>query len=163
MGINNIVNKREDGTGVKTLKEFDYKIPSTIDGACEAISSILQMLKGVYTNLNEDSLFELRVVLNELFLNAVKHGNKHDSSKLIKASVGITFDDYVYIIVEDEGEGCDYEYILSHSDQNDQEALGFNDMKETGRGVLIVSSPCDSIRYNKKGNKIIVLKKVYTH
>ena len=59
--------------------------------------------------------FELKVILNELILNAIKHGNKNEFSKKVKISVSISKSGYVFFLIEDEGEGYDYKCKLMNN------------------------------------------------
>jgi serine/threonine-protein kinase RsbW len=99
-------------------------------------------------------LFEIKVVLDELLQNAIIHGNNKDSSKQVKIRTGIN-NSHVYFIVEDEGEGFESNCI-----GQSESILDICDLKESGRGILIVKSLCDSVKFNSRGNKIVVLKRL---
>jgi serine/threonine-protein kinase RsbW len=111
-----------------------------------------------YGQLNDCVEFELKVILNELIINAIKHGNNSDVSKKVKTSITISKSGFVFIIIEDEGEGYDYKCRVRNKDIAVNE--DFCDLKETGRGIVIVSNLCDKIKFNKKGNKVIVMKRL---
>jgi serine/threonine-protein kinase RsbW len=98
------------------------------------------------------------VILNELILNAIKHGNRNELSKKVKISVSILKRGYILFLIEDEGEGYDYNCKLKKNVIVELEDC--YELKETGRGIHIVSNLCDKIKYNKKGNKVIALKKI---
>lgn len=146
---------------MKTLKSYKNKIPSDINIACITAKEIIDFFQNSISSLSECNIFELKVILNELIINAVKHGNKCDPFKFVNINAGICPRNYVYMIVEDQGDGYDYETLMSCSNEglNHEECLF--DLKESGRGILIVRSLSDNIRFNKKGNKIIVLKKIH--
>jgi len=112
--------------------------------------------------LNECDLFEVKVILNELILNAIKHGNKEDDKKFIKICAGLKNQRDLFIVIEDSGEGYDYNDVLAIPvcTGSEQEIC---DLKETGRGLLIVKNLCDKIKFNKKGNKVIVVKSIGTN
>lgn len=109
--------------------------------------------------MDECQLFELKVILNELIINAVRHGNQEEGSKQVKVSAGITEDKCAFLIVEDQGEGHAHKCMPDTSLFTDIDIDACN-LKESGRGILIVSSLCDRVRYNHKGNKVIVYKKL---
>jgi serine/threonine-protein kinase RsbW len=144
---------------LETVKVYNGDIPSSIDGVCGLINDTLEYLKDVCTHLNEDILFEMRVILNELMLNAVKHGNNGDAEKHVKLTAGISGDRCIFFVVEDDGEGYDYRSIMSDEQNVKADNKLFN-MKETGRGILIVRNLCERICFNEKGNKIVVLKRL---
>lgn len=145
---------------MKTLKLYKNSIPSDTVVACDTAQKIVEFFQSNMNSICQCSLFEIKVILNELMINAVKHGNKCDPEKIVNINAGICPDNYVYVMVEDEGEGYDQqETTLCDSDGID----AFNslcDLKETGRGILIVKTLSDSVRYNRKGNKVIILKKI---
>ena len=99
-------------------------------------------------------MFEIKVILNELLQNAIRHGNKEDSSKEVKIRAGID-NSFVYFIIEDEGKGFDI-----NCNGQSESFMDICDLKENGRGILIVKNLCDRVKYNSKGNKIVVLKMI---
>jgi serine/threonine-protein kinase RsbW len=62
-------------------------------------------------DLEDSILFELRVVLSEMLVNAIRHGNREDENKTVKIRAGIVDDGNLFIIVEDEGSGYDFKNI----------------------------------------------------
>ncbi len=138
---------------------YDSKIPSDIRYIEPTVTEIIccfQKDKGVP---DEDDLFELKVMLNDLLINAISHGNKGEVNKYVKISAGLTKRRYAFIQVEDEGEGYDYKAVLMQN-KISIEAKSMCDIMENGRGMLIISNLCDKIKYNKKGNKIQIYKKL---
>lgn len=143
----------------KIIKTYDGSIVSKINCVGTAVKEILYNIRSKYGPLEECIQFELTVVLNELVLNAVKHGNKEDESKKVRISAGITENDFACLIVEDEGCGFDYGCICKSS----ADCTGIDDIcsaMESGRGILIVKNLCDQFKVNNKGNKIVVLKRL---
>ena len=139
---------------MKVLKLCDLIIASELCNIRNSINNIVDFIIECHGLLREDALFEIKVVLDELIQNAIIHGNKLDSSKQIKIRIGIS-NSYVYFIIEDEGEG-----FKSNCIGQSESFLDICDLKESGRGILIVKSLCDSVKYNSKGNKIVVLKRL---
>lgn len=144
---------------MKTIKAYHAQIPSDSRDLCSIVEDIILFIKEYIGVLPEDYLFEVKVILNELIINAMKHGNKGDKNKLVNIITGLSEMDHIYIIIEDQGEGCDYEYFLNRrcclEDMSESCSL-----QETGRGIFIVKSLCDRLKFNKRGNKVIVLKKI---
>lgn len=139
---------------MKVVKLYDFSIKSELSNICNSINNIVDFIVERHGPLKDDILFEIKVILNELLLNAIIHGNKEDKSKLVKIRTGV-INNYVYFIIEDEGEGFD----VNSYNQLEEPSNAF-DMKESGRGILIVKKLCDKVKYNIKGNKIVVLKKL---
>lgn len=144
---------------LKILKTYSGIFPSSIDNVGIAVRDVIDNLKSSFGPLMDSTLFELTVVLNEIILNAIKHGNKGDERKQVKITCGITEDGFVCFIVEDEGCGYDYNLICSNNLENSRKG-DVCEIMESGRGMIIVKNLCDCVKVNNKGNKIVVLKKL---
>jgi len=90
-------------------------------------------------------LYLIRLGLHEALVNAVKHGNEFDSSKIIKVKRIITPHWWVWII-QDQGQGMN------------QDKRKFNLPKRidsvSGRGLFIINECFDDVRWSPKGNKL---------
>lgn len=139
------------------MKAFNCRIPANLNYVGPVVGDAMRHFQSVYGCIDEDTLFELRVILNELVLNAIKHGDKYDETKYVKVIAGICSHDRGYIIVEDDGEGYNYNCLLQKN-KDPLDLVDLCDMKETGRGIMIVNNLCDRVRFNKKGNRVIVVK-----
>jgi Anti-sigma regulatory factor (Ser/Thr protein kinase) len=144
---------------LKIVKTYDGVFPSSIDSVGVAVRDVINALVNNFGPLLDCTLFELTVILNEIVINAVKHGNKGDLNKFVKLSSGITEDGFVCFIVEDEGCGYDYNVTCINNYENSQPE-DICDIMESGRGMIIVKNLCDCVKVNSKGNKIVVLKKL---
>lgn len=81
-------------------------------------------------NYNEDFIFKIRLVLDELIINSYKHGNHKIYEKLIDIIIVID-EDYCMIKVKDEGDGIDY--------------TKYRDiLSDHGRGIQLVYSLADN-------------------
>jgi len=144
---------------LKTSQIFCKKIPSNINNIGSIVQSVIDYLHNIYGPLNECDLFEIKVILNELILNAIKHGNKEDDKKFVEIYAELKNQKDLFIVIEDSGEGYDYDDVLSIPACTDSKQ-DICELKETGRGMLIVKNLCDEIKFNKKGNKVIVVKSI---
>jgi len=88
----------------------------------------------------------------EAVVNAVEHGNECDESKQVHVTCRIGAD-AVVITVSDEGLGFDPAQVPDPT-------LPENILREHGRGLFLMRSLCDEIRYNAKGNEITIVKKL---
>ena len=90
-------------------------------------------------------LYLIRLGLHEALVNAVKHGNKFDSSKIIKVKRIVTPHWWVWII-QDQGQGMK------------EDKRKFNLPKKidsvSGRGLFIINECFDDVRWSPKGNKL---------
>ncbi len=144
---------------MKTNDTYSLTIPSNISSISSAFCGVKQYVNTAFGRVHEDELFDIRVILNELLINAIKHGNMYSAIKTVQIKAGKADKESLYFIIEDEGTG--FEYDIPNSTLLDE--IGFESedyLEENGRGMLIVEKLCDRIKYNKKGNKVVVLKKL---
>lgn len=152
-----IVTKK-GGIKVKTLKPYCCTIPSDLNCICSTVKHVLDYLHEAAGCIEESNEFEIKVILNELLINAIKHGNRQEVGKNIKLRAKVSKDDELSITIEDEGEGFDYCCQNSvHAATGDDNCF---ELDETGRGIFIVKNLCEKVRFNIKGNKIEILKKI---
>lgn len=142
---------------LKDLKLFERRIPSKINMAGNVAGDVIAFLKNIYGPIEDNVIFDLRIVLNELILNAIKHGNKEDASKQVIVTARLRDQCTALITVEDSGEG--YKYGCC-KDIEEIRKTDFVDLKETGRGMLIVNGLCDKVTFNCKGNRVEILKEL---
>lgn len=150
---------QRDGKALNKLKGFNCKVAGDIKNVRQVVHDVICHLQHIYGAIEECTLFELKVILNELVLNAIKHGIKEDAGKHVRIAAGLTRDGSAVLMVEDEGEGYDYRCIIDKN-KTAQDFINICDAKETGRGLLIVKNLCDRVRCNKKGNRIVVVKRL---
>ena len=93
----------------------------------------------------------LFIALDEAFVNAVKHGNRHDTQKLVRITADLSTKEARFTI-EDEGEGFD---VAEIPDPRDPENL----FKTSGRGVLLIYNIMDEVEYNERGNRLTMVKR----
>lgn len=94
---------------------------------------------------DQEKLFDIKVILNELVVNGAMHGNEEDLNK--KVCLKLILDrDSLKIIVKDEGRGVDFDTTLYDCTQK----------KCNGRGLLIVEALTDQLILND--NEVIAIK-----
>jgi serine/threonine-protein kinase RsbW len=98
----------------------------------------------------DDSIRKMKIILTELFANAIYHGNNEDHSK--KVTVGHSINKKkVVVSIMDEGQGFDPDAIPDPT-------LTENLIKDCGRGLFIARSYVDKIYFNEAGNRVTVVK-----
>jgi len=142
---------------LKSQDIYSTCVPSSINYIRTIVTEFLDNLENIYGQVDECILFELKVILNEVLVNAVKHGNKEDEKKQIKIKASISDEAVVNIVVEDEGNGYDYEAVCNCSKPfcEGEDPL---EISECGRGIMIIKSLCDNVKVSEKGNQIILAK-----
>ena len=120
------------------------------------------------------------MALREIIINAIEHGNlnisyeektraiitdkyfeilaeRQNDPKYKNRRVKILYKvdpEKVYFLITDMGEGFDYQKILMDSSKKaNEESL------QHGRGISMTKRIFDEIRFNPKGNRVILLKK----
>jgi len=140
-------------------KYFTSRFIANISNLKTAIDDALAYFDESFGAMDEATRLELRIILNELLVNAVKHGGKTDQSRYVKAVAGMASEDCAFLIIEDDGDGYDVEFLSKYRD-----IVAFNgnydDIRETGRGIYIVKSLCEDFMINEKGNKVVVIKRL---
>lgn len=139
---------------VQDLHEnIEFELPSAISLMHIVLEYLLKRVEKLGVVKSEQS--NLFVALDEAFVNAVKHGNKYDSNKLIRITAEVSKQEARFTI-EDEGEGFDVNNI---PDPLDPENL----FKPSGRGVLFIYNIMDEVKYNERGNRLTMVKKSDLH
>ena len=124
-------------------------IPSKLNAAQEAENKLLEeVAKHAYS---EESIFAIKLAVEEALNNAVKHGNGFDSNKTINLTFRVGPDEAV-VTVTDQGNGFDPEAL---ADPTAEENLH----KPTGRGIMLMRAYMDEVRFNERGNQVHMVKK----
>jgi len=101
-------------------------------------------------NVDKQVLFDMKLVTEEALVNAIKHGNGLDESKVVRVDIE-TDAEKIEISIEDQGEGFDYKKIPNPTKDENLE-------KTSGRGVFLIKQIMDEVRFNKPGNCITMIK-----
>ena len=118
-------------------------------------AAVVEVCKDILKKLREegfaqDDAFAVHLAFEEAFANAVKHGNKMDPQKKVTVSYLVTHD-RVEIKVTDEGEGFNPGGVPDPRH-------GRNLFKPNGRGVLLIYSYMDVVRYSNEGRTVHMIR-----
>ena len=130
-------------------EKIEFELPSDL-GLMNGILEYLQE-RVAKLGLIKPERSNLFVALDEAFVNAVKHGNKNDPSKLLKITAELSPKEAAFT-VEDEGEGFDIREIPDPCDPA-------NLFRTSGRGVLLIYNIMDEVEYNAQGNRVKMVKR----
>jgi len=119
--------------------------PSAVVDVCKEILSKLEQQK-----FDKDDIFAVHLTFEEAFLNAVKHGNKNDPAKKVKIDYSVT-SEKVEITITDEGAGFEPESV-------DDPRFGKGLYEPGGRGLLLMNSYMDVVKYNEEGNSVYMVR-----
>lgn len=99
---------------------------------------------------DRDTAFGIKLALEEALTNAIKHGNKLDTTKKVKLIARIS-PSRVEIIVEDEGPGFNRNGVPDP-------LLDENLEKCSGRGILLIESYMDRVLWSHQGRRLRMIK-----
>ena len=115
------------------------------------------------SKLDEESREDMRLAIEEIGRNAIEWGNRGDRSKKIRLSYCL-FPDRLVIKIEDEGEGFIPDDLadpsvdpVAHIQKRRQEGK-----RVGGYGIYIVKKVMDEVLYSKRGNSVIMTKRLAT-
>ena len=124
------------------------KIPAQPDLCAPLIAEVLAALER--HDWCTDDQFAIRMALEEAVMNAIKHGNESDPSKMVE--IEVAFDSSTFeATVADRGCGFDIDEV---PDPTADENLG----RTCGRGVMLMKEFVDKLEFNDCGNKVKMTK-----
>jgi len=132
-----------------THEKIEFELPSDLALMNGVLQYLLERVAKLGLIAPERS--NLFIALDEAFVNAVKHGNKNDPTKLVRIGAELSPKEACFTI-EDEGEGFDVETIPDPRDPA-------NLFKSSGRGVLLIYNIMDEVEYNAQGNRVKMVKR----
>ncbi|MFY9224547.1 MAG: ATP-binding protein [Blastocatellia bacterium] len=132
------------------LKEkIEFVIPSQIEWMHEVLAYLIE--RTAHLGIIQPSTSNIFVALDEAIANAIKHGNKSDPNKRIHIVAEITPQQASFTIT-DEGEGFDLNSLPNPTDPD-------YILRPCGRGVMLIYHIMDEVRYNTRGNQIVMIKR----
>ncbi len=129
-------------------KVYTKKITSDPDNLVEVEEFITEVANEF--NLDEEIKNNLSLSLSEAASNAMVHGNKLDPKKYVDIKITVS-DDKIKVVIKDEGNGFD---PTSVPDPTAPENL----LKDSGRGIHIMKTFLENMRYNftDSGTEVIL-------
>jgi anti-anti-sigma factor len=131
-----------------TVKESENCISFELSSEMRNVDRVIRETKAFMTEIGNEATEGFNIVIRELLLNAIEHGNNKNKSLQVLCSVEQVKDDLFQILVEDEGKGfkhCDIDMDVP----DDPEQIRH-------RGFSIVREFSKRIEFNDKGNIITV-------
>jgi serine/threonine-protein kinase RsbW len=140
----------------KVISHLHEKIEFELPSDLSLMNGVLQYLleRVAKLGLIKPERSNLFIALDEAFVNAVKHGNKNDPSKIVRITAELSPHEASFT-VEDEGEGFNVHAIPDPRDPA-------NLFKSSGRGVLLIYNIMDEVEYNAQGNRVKMVKRPET-
>jgi serine/threonine-protein kinase RsbW len=123
-------------------------IPSNLRAAREIEEQIVCLAEGM--GYSREESFAIRLALEEAMVNAHKHGNCGDLSKMITVSYDVN-PQRIVVRIADEGKGFDPNDIPDPT-APDRIAL------PNGRGLMLMRAYLDDVAFNETGNAVQLVK-----
>jgi serine/threonine-protein kinase RsbW len=133
--------------------ELEFQIPSDIGSIAPVVDEIVGRIrrKGCIPGRESD----VEVALFEALANAVIHGNRQQAEKQVRICYWREPKGYLSIVIRDEGTGFDPAAV---PDPTAPENLA----SEHGRGILLMKTFMDEVRFEKGGTEVLLVKKCDT-
>lgn len=131
-------------------KNLELTIPSSLE-QIEAVEELAESAAD-QMGFSEDERDSLAIAVTEAVNNAILHGNGQDASKKVRIKF-LFQESRLTVHIKDEGGGF-------NPDQVRDPLAPENLLKESGRGIFILSSLMDDVRYefHDDGTEIILVK-----
>jgi len=123
---------------------FTLQLPSKME-SLNALEKLIEDLADKYS-IADDTFANMMTCLNEVFINAIVHGNKLQADKKVIVNAEVDNKRIIWTVT-DEGPGFDYNHIPDPTAPENLENL-------TGRGVFIIKQLADQCIFNAAGNEV---------
>ncbi|MDN3669093.1 ATP-binding protein [Echinicola jeungdonensis] len=128
------------------MKSFKISIPSLIENI-NIIESFIDNAREKF-QINDDIYGNIMISVTECVSNAIIHGNRNDVNKTVKLELEF-LDDQLKFIIEDEGNGFDFENLTDPTSPENLQNPG-------GRGVFIMKHLCDEVDFEEDGKRTVL-------
>jgi anti-sigma regulatory factor (Ser/Thr protein kinase) len=126
------------------------RFPSTKRALNQAVRRVLRLAERC--GCNHDGQTDLEIALREALANAILHGNRQRrGSRVFLRCYGAPHSG-ILIAVRDEGPGFDPSRV---PDPRDPANLA----RPSGRGLMLIRTFMDEVRFNERGNEITMVKR----
>ncbi len=118
-----------------------------------AVDELISGIREVYF-ISDDYCNDIWVVLNEAVSNAIKHGNKFDSSKKVRLSMEIKDERFLCFSVKDEGRGFNPELV---PDPTSPARI----YEPNGRGIFLMRKLSHEVNFSDNGRMVEMVFDLY--
>ncbi len=134
-------------------KDLVLRIDVTLAAEVHTIGIVVERVMEIARGMKcaDGKEFEVEMALQEALANAIKHGCKGDTSKMVQFCVACDMERGILIIVRDPGQGFDPASLPSCT-------IGENVFAEHGRGIFLINRLMDEVRFERGGTEIHMRK-----
>lgn len=130
------------------IDQHDKVLRLSIRSEMNLVDELLRNVKSFMREHEISDQSPVKIVLRELLINAIEHGNNKVPDKKVSCEIELIENRRFRIVVRDEGDGFDYKNLCM--DMSD------DPRKKRHRGYVLVNSLADEIRFNETGNEVTV-------
>ncbi len=134
---------------IMVAKPVHFSIPSDFASGGLVQKRIIDAVER--SGYDDDSVFGIKLAVDEALINAIKHGNKLNPSKRVHVQASIT-PRRLEIVIEDEGRGFDRNCVPDPTCAENLE-------KPCGRGILLMEAYMDRVEWSRGGRRVKMVKK----
>ena len=99
---------------------------------------------------DDDTIFALRLSVEEALSNAIRHGNLYDINKKVDIRYSVS-PERIDLYVRDEGQGFDPGVVPDPTAPENLES-------PSGRGIMLMHAYMNQVEFNERGNQIHLVK-----
>jgi serine/threonine-protein kinase RsbW len=133
-----------DGPDSNGAARFEFTIPSDYTASQEIQDKI--MFDVNRRGYNSQTVFAIKLALEEAMMNAIKHGNRRDEKKKVHVEANVNSRE-AEIVVEDEGPGFNRRSVPDPT-------LPENLEKCSGRGIHLIEAYVHEVEWSKGGRRV---------
>ncbi len=129
---------------MRGVKNISIEIPSLAENI-RIIESFIDNAKEKY-QLDDDIYGNIMIAVTEAVNNAIRHGNKGNSSKNVLISLSLE-DGLIKFKIQDEGEGFNFHQLPDPTSPE-------NISKPGGRGIFLMKHLSDEVDFTESGKVV---------
>jgi serine/threonine-protein kinase RsbW len=133
-----------DGADSNGVARFEFTIPSDYTASQEIQDKIMSDVN--QRGYNSQTVFAIKLALEEAMMNAIKHGNRRDEKKKVHVEASVN-SRQAEIVVEDEGPGFNRRSVPDPT-------LPENLEKCSGRGIHLIEAYAHEVEWSKGGRRV---------
>lgn len=129
------------------MSEDGNVISFTFSSEMHLVDRTIRICREYLNQFNVLRFSHFRLILRELLINAIEHGNQRAMERTVICSVEYVGEWQFKIVVEDEGEGFDYKTLDMRMPDDPNQIRN--------RGFALVNAFTDRLEFNDKGNRVV--------
>lgn len=124
---------------------LQFEFPSSVRFVREVVAEVVEACERLAFSGSRATL-NLRIAVGEALSNAILYGNRENPEKLVRVLAELR-PGSAKVTVTDEGPGFDPQSVLDPTRPENRE-------RSHGRGLFLLRSLADDVRFNERGNSI---------